>query len=509
LSNRIRIERENCCDDLAVRMCGDRKLYAEALLRLERERVAGSALAVAATGTGTIKRIQRILGLESSGADWQAAVVALVFVVVWISAGLLQPATLDAREIAIAPPRAPEPIARVVAPAASSPLEAIAAIITAQQAPTAPAASVSVESQAPSPQFLPLGVIEGQLRHINGNPAAGIRVAFMPLDPGLGASALAKTVLTDRNGRYRLPDVEPGRYWIAAGLSELRTYYPGVTVESDPNISIDRLQFVTVASGQTVSNIDFTVAPVSLATKPPNGPAAGIMMMDDGSPLPAIRLGQRFGGPDGELLKDASESYLALLLEVNGQPVGLSQPEALRGANIASISYWIRGVFQKRENVVTIPQLPSGYYVKSMTYGDVDLTKAPLIVRNSDVIEIVLTKTRPASLPPGVRLSGRITDRSFGSKTDLRLVLTPVTNVSPAPIGQAPVTTVLANSDDGSFEINGVLPGRYTLAPFGYRQNQMAAPLDVRLLQLAPVLPGVTFEVGAVDVTNLELKFEP
>jgi beta-lactamase regulating signal transducer with metallopeptidase domain len=36
LSNRVRRERENCCDDLAVRVCGNRKRYAEAVLRLER-----------------------------------------------------------------------------------------------------------------------------------------------------------------------------------------------------------------------------------------------------------------------------------------------------------------------------------------------------------------------------------------------------------------------------------------------------------------------------------------
>jgi beta-lactamase regulating signal transducer with metallopeptidase domain len=104
LSNRVRRERENCCDDLAVRVCGDRKRYAEALLRLERERAAVPVVAVAATGSGTLERVRRILGLEPSEADWRAAVVAPLIVIVWLSTGFLQPPTVQALEIAPVPP---------------------------------------------------------------------------------------------------------------------------------------------------------------------------------------------------------------------------------------------------------------------------------------------------------------------------------------------------------------------------------------------------------------------
>lgn len=136
LSKRVRIERENCCDDLAVNICGDRKMYAEALIRLERGRHdAAPALAVAATGSGTIKRVQRILGLESSGADWQPAVVALVLVLAWISTGLWQPTTVHAQVRAPRVSVTPAIVAaqtRTVTTPPSSPLGAIAAIITAQ-----------------------------------------------------------------------------------------------------------------------------------------------------------------------------------------------------------------------------------------------------------------------------------------------------------------------------------------------------------------------------------------
>src|SRR5688572_733558 len=162
LSNRVRRERENCCDDLAVRVCGNRKRYAEALLRLERGRGAAPALAVAATGSGTLERVRRILGLEPSEADWRAAVVAPLIVGVWLLTGFLQPPTVQALEITpVAPPLSvdrsvstdassdasseasadagADAIADQPAPPRSTPLRTLAAII-------APPAAVATES---------------------------------------------------------------------------------------------------------------------------------------------------------------------------------------------------------------------------------------------------------------------------------------------------------------------------------------------------------------------------
>jgi beta-lactamase regulating signal transducer with metallopeptidase domain len=50
VSHRIRIERENCCDDLAVTICGDRLRYARALTSMEEIRSGRSEFAVAASG---------------------------------------------------------------------------------------------------------------------------------------------------------------------------------------------------------------------------------------------------------------------------------------------------------------------------------------------------------------------------------------------------------------------------------------------------------------------------
>jgi beta-lactamase regulating signal transducer with metallopeptidase domain/HEAT repeat protein len=87
LSGRIREERENACDELAVAVSGgDRVFYSRALLTIEESRPAVPALAVAATGGSLKRRIQRMLRGEHShlelGPRWYAGVVTVALAVV-------------------------------------------------------------------------------------------------------------------------------------------------------------------------------------------------------------------------------------------------------------------------------------------------------------------------------------------------------------------------------------------------------------------------------------------
>jgi TonB family protein len=61
-SSRIRHERELCCDDLAIRACGDAICYARALTQLEKLRVVKPSLVLGGTDGGLLYRIQRIIG---------------------------------------------------------------------------------------------------------------------------------------------------------------------------------------------------------------------------------------------------------------------------------------------------------------------------------------------------------------------------------------------------------------------------------------------------------------
>ena len=68
VSRRIRAERENCCDDLAVSACGDALVYARALTDLEELRE--PAFALAASGGSLTSRVRRLVGNERAGASW-------------------------------------------------------------------------------------------------------------------------------------------------------------------------------------------------------------------------------------------------------------------------------------------------------------------------------------------------------------------------------------------------------------------------------------------------------
>ncbi|PYQ66471.1 MAG: hypothetical protein DMF53_03520, partial [Acidobacteria bacterium] len=79
VSAQVRRERENCCDDLAVTVCGDRLNYARALVELEGLRAAAPRLALAATGGSLAGRVRRLLAPASrpSRRPWAAGLLAL------------------------------------------------------------------------------------------------------------------------------------------------------------------------------------------------------------------------------------------------------------------------------------------------------------------------------------------------------------------------------------------------------------------------------------------------
>ena len=110
LSRRIRAERENCCDDLAVSLCGDPYTYAKALADLEELRGVSDPqafLAMAASGGSLVQRVRRLIGAPSHAGrapGWLAG-SATILVMLGIAAGA---AGTDAFQTAepTTPPRA-------------------------------------------------------------------------------------------------------------------------------------------------------------------------------------------------------------------------------------------------------------------------------------------------------------------------------------------------------------------------------------------------------------------
>ena len=102
ISRRIRAEREHCCDDLAVKICGDAAAYARALATLEELRPAPAQFALAATGSPLLERIRRLAGQPERSAvrpAWPVAGVIALLLLALLAAALrnnpasAQPAT--------------------------------------------------------------------------------------------------------------------------------------------------------------------------------------------------------------------------------------------------------------------------------------------------------------------------------------------------------------------------------------------------------------------------------
>jgi beta-lactamase regulating signal transducer with metallopeptidase domain len=84
VSDRVREEREHCCDDVVLFACGNRAEYASTLLWLEENRAGRHTLALGATGGSLAGRVRRILGAprradaSQAGNKWVSGLVVLL-----------------------------------------------------------------------------------------------------------------------------------------------------------------------------------------------------------------------------------------------------------------------------------------------------------------------------------------------------------------------------------------------------------------------------------------------
>ena len=299
ISGRIRVERELCCDDLAVRVCGDNLVYARALITLEKTRGENApALAIPAVGNGVTDRIRSVLGLQSSARDWQSAAVALLFLAILAGAGTWRPAFAKQSQIPSTPisiPSVAQQSKPLVAPPTSKattkqPLNAIApvreeanptlnaivAIATAQDV-----VGVPVPVPVPAPPVNPeQGSIRGQVRDSNGalvSRGVWVRATQVPSQASPqgrgrgGGGGVGREI--DSQGRYEL-NVLPGSYTIS-----IEDYYGGFPGSQVPPT------FVAVVDKQGVTNLDLNFPfPLVPAIKPVQ--LQGRVLLDDDSGLP-------------------------------------------------------------------------------------------------------------------------------------------------------------------------------------------------------------------------------
>ena len=108
VSRQIRLEREKCCDELAVTVTGNRVVYATTLEFLARKRLAVVQAALAAGMGGSkmalLNRVRYILGSKTTEQPvgwWQAGMFALaVPIVIWLATENLEYKQASATELA-------------------------------------------------------------------------------------------------------------------------------------------------------------------------------------------------------------------------------------------------------------------------------------------------------------------------------------------------------------------------------------------------------------------------
>jgi beta-lactamase regulating signal transducer with metallopeptidase domain len=242
LSARIRAEREHCCDDLAVRVCGDPLVYAQALVQMEQARGGDPQIAMAAGGSGLTGRVLRVLGRESGRGDWRETVLVWMCLLAIVSVSVLPSRSAIAQPVAVpVQSQSAAAEAEAILPTARALLLALAEPQPGTQVPL-PAAQPATTDDT--------GSIEGiVVRFGTDQPVVRAFVTLYPddlsaalpgLPPGLpndpaaisafleGANAanpdrtealingIRRTAETDENGKFTFTGLKAGRYRVAA-----------------------------------------------------------------------------------------------------------------------------------------------------------------------------------------------------------------------------------------------------------------------------------------------------
>jgi len=203
LSRQIRLEREHCCDDVAVTQCTDRTAYVRALADLEGLRQMRPSLGLGATSGPLERRVRRILGVPSPDQHRAAYWVGLWLVLAVVAFALQN---VHARG---AGPRSQ---------AASQP-----------QAATQP------------------GHVRGQVvEALSGRPLAGASISVTRFGE-------VRSAKSDVNGRYEVRNLSPGEYHVYVRAEHHVPAVYGQRSASEAGAPVE------IQSGRITSGIDIRV----------------------------------------------------------------------------------------------------------------------------------------------------------------------------------------------------------------------------------------------------------
>jgi hypothetical protein len=364
------------------------------------------------------------------------------------------------------------------------------------------------------------GVVAGRLQTREGAPAAAVRISALPAPPPnilpsdgqnyYATTPPASTTVTDAQGRYRLTNLAPGRYFILARtLGGYSTFYPAMT-------TADRATIVNVGSEAPVEGIDFTVI------LPPGGRVNGRVDpppsgdVQEKAVLSGVDLGELLESPIGsdgsfsfghlptgsyllslfpeppgmasrafrveqsdtrvDLTRPALRTVTGRVVVKNGPLpygwLGFSTESSYVTAHISADGSF-RTQLQPARHTVELAGIPGGYSLASVRLGSADASR-DVTVGGTDLSGLVITVSTPPRLP---RVRGKVVGVPAADLTSSKVELSGhVIGVLETPV-----------QPDGSFEFAAVTPGTYRL----------------RLPQVPAVTP--TFVVVGWEDTSIQI----
>ncbi len=321
--------------------------------------------------------------------------------------------------------------------------------------------------------LVPSGVLAGTIRDRRGDAAAAVEVTALRI--GGSPNSPLPVTRTDGLGRFRLFDLAPGEYVLRAGtrigLAWLPLYYPGT---SDPEQALP----LAVLPGSSRNNVDFVY---------------------DMSPVAEVQ--GRVRDPRGALTGPVTVSVVAA--DTSARQWG-EVPMRARVRADPDGTFLLSGLASGRYNLIATLDSPAS-------------TGSPLRTGALawDAQRVALTAGTRVSgvdllLKPTISLSGRIDATSDpalrGSVVEITVTATDLANDNAVVAATPGDRRVARTASDGSFNMQGLLPGRYEVSvtvvapPSAFAAAMMFHGTDVLDSGLAVV---------DTDVSGLEIVLAP
>jgi hypothetical protein len=263
----------------------------------------------------------------------------------------------------------------------------------------------------------PLATVQGRILDSNAEPIAGAQIGVAPPR----RPEILKTT-SDEQGRFKITDLEPGRYYLVAHpkgdafrLTSTNSEAAGWSTAMFPSAAEREVaSSIDVRAGAELYGYDIYVAPKPLAK------VAGRLLDDEGHPVEGASILIR---PE-----DPNERF------------SMTAPVDAKGA-------------------FTFPAVPAGsWQVAGLAHrADVVLKAfAPLKISNSDDHDISIT------LSPPFDLLGKVQYAEMDIASDHKL-----SAVYLVPVNAQGEQVATFHRKNGDFTLKGVYPGTYRIAPAG------------------------------------------